>query len=193
MEGTITGISLMGSIADRAGASTNAKLYINNCYYLNSSKNSISFDDLPKYYGKGNSGSNSLSGLLRTEAARGKMLNGDLSYLRNYGWNGGSNTYSIKGLAGAPVPTSSPRTTAPALHSATIASPPLWAAALRGSLPRKTVPRSTANTASPAATRPCRVRTSPSPPCWSRITSLAGPVYTTAGGRHLASTGARAC
>ena len=83
MAGTITGISLMGSIADRAGASTNAKLYINNCYYLNSSKNSISFDDLPKYYGKGNSRNNSLSGLLRTEAAREKMLNGDLSYLRS--------------------------------------------------------------------------------------------------------------
>lgn len=110
MEGTITGISLMGSIADRAGASTNAKLYINNCYYLNSSKNSISFDDLPKYYGKGNSGSNSLSGLLRTEAARGKMLNGDLSYLRNYGWNGGSNTYSIKGLTGLTYEQMSQRT-----------------------------------------------------------------------------------
>ena len=110
MAGTITGISLMGSIADRAGASTNAKLYINNCYYLNSSKNSISFDDLPKYYGKGNSRSNSLSGLLRTEAAREKMLNGDLSYLRNYGWNGGSNTYSIKGLTGLTYEQMSQRT-----------------------------------------------------------------------------------
>lgn len=110
MEGTITGISLMGSIADRAGASTNAKLYINNCYYLNSSKNSISFGSLPKYYGKGNSGSNSLSGLLRTEAARGKMLNGDLSYLRNYGWNSGSNTYSIKGLTGLTYEQMSQRT-----------------------------------------------------------------------------------
>ena len=110
MEGTITGISLMGSIADRAGASTNAKLYINNCYYLNSSKNSISFDNLPKYYGKGNSRNNSLSGLLRTEAAREKMLNGDLSYLRNYGWNGGSNTYSIKGLTGLTYEQMSQRT-----------------------------------------------------------------------------------
>lgn len=110
MAGTITGISLMGSIADRAGASTNAKLYINNCYYLNSSKNSISFDNLPKYYGKGNSRNNSLSGLLRTEAAREKMLNGDLSYLRNYGWNRGSNTYSIKGLTGLTYEQMSQRT-----------------------------------------------------------------------------------
>ncbi len=98
MEGTITGISLMGSIADRAGANANAQLYINNCYYLASSKSNISFENLPKYYGKGNTQNNSLNGLLSTATAREKMLNGDLSYLRNYGWNTGRNTYSINGL-----------------------------------------------------------------------------------------------
>lgn len=38
------------------------------------------------------------------------MLNGDLSYLRNYGWNRGSNTYSIKGLTGLTYEQMSQRT-----------------------------------------------------------------------------------
>lgn len=38
------------------------------------------------------------------------MLNGDLSYLRNYGWNSGSNTYSIKGLTGLTYEQMSQRT-----------------------------------------------------------------------------------
>lgn len=96
MKGTISGISLMGSIADRAGADAAAKLYITNCYYLDTSAN-VDFSGLPTYYVKGNQG-NSLARILSTDAARRKMLSGDLSYLKDYTWNGGSNTYSINGL-----------------------------------------------------------------------------------------------
>lgn len=103
MEGTITGISLIGSIADRAGVSGGtARLTINNCYYLDSSA-AISFNSLPTFYGKSTQSNGqytyySLSTLLSTDAARMYMLRGDLSYLSKYTWNTGSSTYNINGL-----------------------------------------------------------------------------------------------
>lgn len=103
MEGTITGISLIGSIADRAGVSGGtARLTINNCYYLDSSA-AISFDNLPTFYGKSTQSNGqytyySLSTLLSTDAARMDMLRGDLSYLSKYTWNTGSSPYTINGL-----------------------------------------------------------------------------------------------
>lgn len=109
MEGTITGISLIGSIADRAGVNGGtARLTINNCYYLDSSA-AISFDNLPTFYSKSNrtwSPSQgqyiytyySLSTLLNTDSARMYMLRGDLSYLSKYTWNTGSSPYNINGL-----------------------------------------------------------------------------------------------
>jgi type II secretory pathway pseudopilin PulG len=109
MEGTITGISLIGSIADRAGVNGGtAQLTINNCYYLDSSA-AISFNSLPTFYSKSNrtwSPSQwqyiytyySLSTLLNTDTARMDMLRGDLSYLSKYTWNTGSSTYTINGL-----------------------------------------------------------------------------------------------
>lgn len=109
MEGTITGISLIGSIADRAGVNGGtAQLTINNCYYLDSSA-AISFGNLPTFYSKSNrtwSPSQwqyiytyySLATLLSTDTARMDMLRGDLSYLSKYTWNTGSSTYTINGL-----------------------------------------------------------------------------------------------
>lgn len=109
MEGTITGISLIGSIADRAGVSGGtARLTINNCYYLDSSA-AISFGNLPTFYSKSNSTWSpsqgqyiytyySLATLLNTDAARMDMLRGDLSYLSKYTWNTGSSPYTINGL-----------------------------------------------------------------------------------------------
>lgn len=103
MEGTITGISLIGSIADRAGVSGGtARLTINNCYYLDSSA-AISFDNLPTFYGKSTQSNRqytyySLSTLLSTDAARMDMLRGNLSYLSKYTWNTGSSPYNINGL-----------------------------------------------------------------------------------------------
>lgn len=102
MEGTITGISLIGSIADRAGASQAARLTINNCYYLDSSA-AIYFNSLPTFYGKSTQSNGqytyySLATLLSTDTARMDMLRGDLSYLSKYTWNTGSNTYTINGL-----------------------------------------------------------------------------------------------
>ena len=103
MEGTITGISLIGSIADRAGVSGGtARLTINNCYYLDSSA-AISFDNLPTFYGKSTQSNGqytyySLSTLLSTDTARMDMLRGDLSYLSKYTWNTGSSPYTINSL-----------------------------------------------------------------------------------------------
>lgn len=109
MEGTITGISLIGSIADRAGVNGGtAQLTINNCYYLDSSA-AISFNNLPTFYSKSNKTWSpsqrkyiytyySLSTLLSTDAARMDMLRGNLSYLSKYTWNTGSSPYTINGL-----------------------------------------------------------------------------------------------
>lgn len=103
MEGTITGISLIGSIADRAGVNGGtAQLTINNCYYLDSSA-AISFNSLPTFYSKSTQSNGqytyySLATLLSTDAARMDMLRGKLSYLSKYTWNTGSSTYNINGL-----------------------------------------------------------------------------------------------
>lgn len=103
MEGTITGISLIGSIADRAGVNGGtAQLTINNCYYLDSSA-AISFNSLPTFYSKSTKSNGqytyySLSTLLNTDAVRMDMLRGKLSYLSKYTWNTGSSPYTINGL-----------------------------------------------------------------------------------------------
>ena len=103
MEGTITGISLIGSIADRAGVNGGtAQLTINNCYYLDSSA-AIYFGNLPTFYGKSTQSNGqytyySLATLLSTDAARMDMLRGKLSYLSKYTWNTGSSSYNINGL-----------------------------------------------------------------------------------------------
>lgn len=103
MEGTITGISLIGSIADRAGVNGGtAQLTINNCYYLDSSA-AISFGNLPTFYSKSIQSNGqytyySLATLLSTDTARMDMLRGDLSYLSKYTWNTGSSPYTINGL-----------------------------------------------------------------------------------------------
>lgn len=103
MEGTITGISLIGSIADRAGVNGGtARLTINNCYYLDSSA-AISFNSLPTFYGKSTQSNGqytyySLATLLSTDTARMDMLRGKLSYLSKYTWNTGSSPYNINDL-----------------------------------------------------------------------------------------------
>lgn len=94
MRGTITSISLIGSVADRYGHA--GTMTITNCYYLNSSAD-IDFRKLPKYYGKWDE-NHSLSKILGTEDAQQKMLKGDLSYLKDYTTDGAKATYNIKGL-----------------------------------------------------------------------------------------------
>lgn len=106
MRGTITAISLIGSVADRYGQ--NASLTITNCYYLDSSAN-IDFSKLPKYRGEKKSvkvdwfdyrytNYNSLFTLLNTKDAQEKMLRGDLSYLETHVWDVAKATYNISGL-----------------------------------------------------------------------------------------------
>lgn len=117
MEGTITGISLIGSIADRAGVNGGtAQLTINNCYYLDSSA-AIYFGNLPTFYGKSTQSNGqytyySLSTLLNTDAARMDMLRGKLSYLSKYTWNTGSSPYTINGLTALSYEQMSARTSA---------------------------------------------------------------------------------
>lgn len=117
MEGTITGISLIGSIADRAGVNGGtARLTINNCYYLDSSA-AIYFGNLPTFYSKSTQSNGqytyySLSTLLSTDTARMNMLRGDLSYLSKYTWNTGSSPYTINGLTALTYDQMSARTSA---------------------------------------------------------------------------------
>ena len=105
MRGTITAISLIGSVADRYGQKVS--LTITNCYYFENSAK-IDFTQLPKYYGGGQYVSynlrlyytnyESLSTLLNTEDAQEKMLRGDLSYLQTHVWDVAKATYHINGL-----------------------------------------------------------------------------------------------
>ena len=105
MRGTITAISLIGSVADRYGQ--NASLTITNCYYLDSSAK-IDFRNLPKYHGGGqyvlyngkwyHTNFKPLSELLNAEAAQKQMLRGDLSYLQTHVWDVAKATYNIKDL-----------------------------------------------------------------------------------------------
>lgn len=86
MEGTITGISIIGSVADRHGRKTAAALTVKNCYYLDSTAN-ISFEYAAKYYARGKT---SLYNLLYGDENRSKreaMLRGDLRFLSQHLWN----------------------------------------------------------------------------------------------------------
>lgn len=94
MRGTITSISLIGSVADRYGHA--GTMTITNCYYLNSSAD-IDFRKLPKYYGKWDE-NHSLSKILGMEDAQQKMLKGDLSYLAKYTVDDAKRTYKFNGL-----------------------------------------------------------------------------------------------
>ena len=101
MQGTITAISLIGSVADRYGYANS--MTITNCYYLKGSAD-IDFTNLPKYYWKsymGLSSRESLSNILNTPENRQAMLNGDLSYLARYTKDSideNKNIYHINGL-----------------------------------------------------------------------------------------------
>ena len=104
MEGTITGISLIGSVADRY-ARAGSTLTIQNCYYLNSSKEGISFDRLSRLYIRSYQKNwrwttASLYNILDTQSARDAMLNGDLSYLGDFIGNAAQTSYTINGLTG---------------------------------------------------------------------------------------------
>lgn len=107
MQGTITAISLIGSVADRYGYANS--MTITNCYYLDSSAK-IDFDNLPKYYGKYDqkwswSGHTytytyySLDYILSASETRQNMLRGNLSYLAQYTWDSAkTEIYHINGL-----------------------------------------------------------------------------------------------
>ena len=87
MRGTITAISLIGSVADRYGRAKS--LTINNCYYLDSSAN-IDFSQLPKFYAAGKKSLTDLLGGGSAEAKtnRDNMLKGRLDYLGQYAADG---------------------------------------------------------------------------------------------------------
>lgn len=86
MRGTITGIALIGSVADRFGA--NATCTITNCYYLGSIKPDVTtYASKLYHYYSNNSYKNdkSLYSLMQTYGE--DMLGGDMSYLGNYLWD----------------------------------------------------------------------------------------------------------
>lgn len=98
MQGTITGISLIGSVADRYGQADS--MTITNCYYLDSSAN-IDFTQLPKFYASGKKSLTDLLGGDSTEAKtkRDNMLKGKLDYLGQYTLDSAkTDIYHINGL-----------------------------------------------------------------------------------------------
>ena len=99
MEGTISGISLVGSLADRTYASGNtAALTVTNCYYLDSSA-SIDFSKLPKYHFENCSSLSSLLGGDSNADTRKSMLLGDLTYVKDFApGRKGANRVIINGL-----------------------------------------------------------------------------------------------
>ena len=99
MEGTISGISLVGSLADRTCAGGNtAALTVTNCYYLDSSA-SIDFSKLPKYHFENCSSLSSLLGGDSNADTRESMLLGNLTYVKDFApGRGGSNRVIINGL-----------------------------------------------------------------------------------------------
>ena len=98
LEGTINGISLIGSVADRFGQAE--RLTIQNCYYL---ADSAEIDFSNALRAKGDSATSSLAdvyggGTSNTaqEAARKRMLQGDLRDMASVMWgNGKDKIYSI--------------------------------------------------------------------------------------------------
>lgn len=98
LEGTINGISLIGSVADRFGQAE--RLTIQNCYYL---ADSAKIDFSNALRAKGDSAKSSLAdvyggGTSNTaqEAARERMLRGDLRDMASVMWgNGKDKIYSI--------------------------------------------------------------------------------------------------
>ena len=100
MRGTITAISLIGSVADRYGQSFRVTgefhLTINNCYYLESSAN-IDFSQLPKFRAKWK---RSLTDLLGGDSNPAKtnrddMLKGKLDYLGRYAADGANTSIYV--------------------------------------------------------------------------------------------------
>ena len=98
LEGTINGISLIGSVADRFGQAE--RLTIQNCYYL---ADSAKIDFSNALRAKGDSAKSSLAdvyggGTSNTaqEAARKRMLQGDLQDMASVMWGSGKDKiYSI--------------------------------------------------------------------------------------------------
>lgn len=93
MQGTITAISLIGSVADRYGYANS--MTITNCYYLKSSAK-IDFGNLPKYHWRRR---DSLCNILSDPKKQQAMLMGDLSYLAKYTKDSAkTEIYNITGL-----------------------------------------------------------------------------------------------
>lgn len=97
MEGTITGIALIGSTADRYGQSP-AEITITNCYYLDSVKKNISFDKVSNHR-NGNSntnlGNSTLKDILKNKDNQENMLSGQSDYLENYIGSGSKYTVNV--------------------------------------------------------------------------------------------------
>lgn len=90
VEGTICGVSIIGSLADRYGGKwTGATLTVRNCYYLDTVAEGVSFDYAAKSY---ISEKSSLYAVSRDSDAQAAMLRGDLRLLGDCLWSYATDT-----------------------------------------------------------------------------------------------------
>ncbi len=102
MGGTITGIALIGSKADRY-AQSSATIEITNCYYLNSIIENIAFEDLPDYriedYNWNTSRYElkkySLKNVLESNDNKWVMLSGQSTYLKDFLGTPSTDSYTV--------------------------------------------------------------------------------------------------
>lgn len=96
MEGTISGISIIGSAADRFNY---ARAYVTNCYYLKSTRDGVSFANA--FRGRDNNRTSLYDWFNGQNAAarQQEMLNGQMkSYSASCFWGNNNNTLNMNGL-----------------------------------------------------------------------------------------------
>lgn len=96
MEGTISGIAIIGSVADRFKWTT---AYVDNCYYLESTRKSIDFTNASKNKCNGRTSLYSHFNDQKSGTSnQDKMLSGDMSYARVCFWGDWKTGVSLSGL-----------------------------------------------------------------------------------------------
>ena len=96
MEGTISGIAIIGSVADRFKWTT---AYVDNCYYLENTRKSIDFTNASKNKCKGRTSLYSHFNDQKSGTSnQDKMLSGDMSYARVCFWGDWKTGISLSGL-----------------------------------------------------------------------------------------------
>lgn len=96
MQGTISGIAIIGSVADRF---TWTDAYVTDCYYLESTKKSIDFANASKsYYGNKASLYDYFNNSRYGATRQNEMFNGSVSYSGSCMWGSSDSRISLSGL-----------------------------------------------------------------------------------------------